>query len=393
MTSDAADQAAAESHRIELRSWLAEHFTDDVAASVRDRQSREGFDAQRKWNATLVDAGYGAISWPADLGGCDAGIHQQLAHNEEMARVNAPGPVNAIGVANIAPAIMALGTDEQKERFLLPMLRGDEVWSQGMSEPGAGSDLASLNCRAIRDGDDFVVNGQKTWNSMGDKADWCQLYVRTDPEVPKHQGITCLLVDMRTPGIEARPIVSMAGERGFSELFFTDVRVPASALLGEVNAGWSVATNTLSNERAGVANLYLHIRRTFDRILEAAQQPDTAGRRPVDSPVVRDLLASRFADVRNLEFLAKRMLGAMMNGKAPGAEGSVIKLAWSLTSRDLADAAVGVLGIRALDGEWGENLLSSVSLTIAGGTTEVNKNIIGERVLGLPKEPRPTPEA
>ena len=384
------ERVDAEEYRQELRTWLAEHFTAEVAESVRDRYSDAGFDAQRKWNATLVDAGYGAISWPREFGGRDAGIHQQLAHNEEMARVNAPGPVNTIGVANIAPAIMAVGTQEQKERFLLPMLRGDEIWSQGMSEPEAGSDLASLKCRAVRDGDDFIVNGQKTWNSMGDKADWCQLYVRTDPDAPKHKGITCLLVDMRTPGIEARPILSMAGDRGFSELFFTDVRVPASALLGELNQGWAVATRTLSNERAGVASMYLNTRRTFDRLLQAAGEPGPDGRRPIDSPVARAELMRCFAEVRNLEFLAKRMLGAMMSGKMPGAEGSVIKLAWSLTSRMLADTAVDVLGLDALHGDWGDSLLGSVSLTIAGGTTEVNKNIIGERVLGLPKEPTPT---
>jgi alkylation response protein AidB-like acyl-CoA dehydrogenase len=382
-------RAAADEYRRELRAWLDANFTTEIAAALRDRRTDDAFDAWRKWNATLVDAGYGAISWPVEYGGRAAGIHEQLAHNEEMARAGAPGPVNTIGVANIAPAIMALGTAEQKERFLLPMLRGDEIWSQGMSEPEAGSDLASLRCRAVRDGDDFVVNGQKTWNSNGDRADWCQLYVRTDPDAPKHKGITCLLVDMRTPGIEARPILTMAGDRGFSELFFTDVRVPASALLGEVDQGWAVATNTLSNERAGVASLYLHIRQTFDRLLEAAQETGADGRRPIDSPVARDLLMARFQDVRNLEFLAKRMIGAALSGKAPGAEGSVIKLAWSLTSRALAETAVDVLGVDALDGPWADGLLSSVSLTIAGGTTEVNKNIIGERVLGLPKEPKP----
>jgi len=383
-----ADQA--EAYRHELRRWLEASFTADVAARVRDGQDPATFEARREWNAQLFDAGYAAISWPAAHGGRDAGLLQQLVHHEEMARAGAPGPVNAIGVANIAPAIMALGTPEQQERFLRPMLRGDEIWSQGMSEPEAGSDLASLRCRAVRDGDHFVVNGQKTWNSMGDRADWCQLYVRTDPEAPKHQGITCLLVDMRTPGIEARPIRTMAGDSDFAELFFTDVRIPASAVLGEVDRGWGVATNTLSNERAGVANLYLNTRRTLDDVLAAAGERGPDGRRPLDSPVVRDALMARYCEVRNLEFLAKRLIGTMLGGRMPGAEGSVIKLAWSLTSRALADTAVDVLGCEALDGRWARGLASSVSLTIAGGTTEVNKNIIGERVLGLPKEPRPT---
>ena len=377
-----------EAFRRELREWLDANFTPEVREALHGADE-ERFDAHRKWNAALVDAGYGAIAWPSRFGGRDAGLEEQLVYNEETARVGAPGPVNAIGVANIAPAIMALGTDEQKERFLQPMLRGDEIWSQGMSEPGAGSDLASLSCRAVLDGDHFVVNGQKTWNSNGDRADWCQLYVRTNLDVPKHKGITCLLVDMRTPGIEARPILTMAGDSGFSELFFTDVRVPASALLGDVDGGWAVATNTLSNERAGVASMYLSTRATFDRLLEAARATGPDGRRPVDAPVARDELMRRFTDVRLLEFLAKRALGAALAGKAPGAEGSIMKLAWSQTSQRVAATAVDVLGIGALDGPWGDALLSSVSLTIAGGTTEVNRNIIGERVLGLPREPKP----
>ncbi len=375
------EERAAESFRLELRAWLADHFTADLASALADHYSDEAFDAHRCWTATLVDAGYGAIAWPVELGGRAAGLREQLAYNEEMARVGAPGPVNAIGVANIAPAIMAYGSEGQKHRFLRPMLRGDEIWSQGMSEPEAGSDLASLRCRAEVDGDHFVVNGQKTWNSNGHRADWCQLYVRTNPDVPKHKGITCLLVDMRTPGIVARPIRTMAGDTSFSEVFLTDVRVPRSALLGEVDDGWSVATRTLSNERAGVASLYLSLRRKLDRLLA------TAG--AVDAPVARDALAARYIDARLLELLAKRSIGAALAGKPPGAEGSVIKLAWSQSEQRLANTAVDVLGMAALDGPWGSGLLGSRSLSIAGGTTEVNKNIVGERVLGLPREPAP----
>jgi alkylation response protein AidB-like acyl-CoA dehydrogenase len=379
------DAAAAEELRRELRAWLETHWSPDRRAALGgDRHGTDdgAFAAHRQWNAELVDGGWGAIAWPERFGGRDAGILEQLAYNEEMARVGAAGPVNAIGVANIAPALMAVGTPEQQERFLRPMLRGDEIWSQGMSEPEAGSDLASLRCRAERDGDVFVVNGQKTWNSNGDRADWCQLYVRTNTEVAKHKGITCLLVDMRTPGVEARPITTMAGDAGFAEVFFTDARIPATALLGEVDGGWAVATRTLSNERAGVANLYLNIRRRFDRLLEAAQRDGATA-----SPLVRQALARRYTDARLLELLAKRSLGAALAGKPPGAEGSVIKLAWSSSEQALALTAVDVLGMRGLEGGWADGLLGSRSLSIAGGTTEVNKNIIGERVLGLPKEP------
>ena len=350
----------------------------DIGAWLRAQDipsPHDSFEDLRAWNATLFDAGWAAPAWPAEFGGRDATLEEQLAYNEAMAEAGAPGPVNAIGVANIAPAIMTYGTDEQKERFLRPMLRGDDIWSQGMSEPEAGSDLASLRCAAVADGDDFVVNGQKTWNSNGHFADWCQLYVRTDPSAPKHKGITCLLVDMRTPGIEARPIKTMAGDASFAELFISDARIPSTAMLGALNEGWSVATRTLSNERAGVANLYLSQRRTFNQLV---------GRAEGISAVARDELARRYIDVRLLEFLAKRMIGAALAGRAPGAEGSVVKLAWSQTGQALANTAVNLMGA---DGEWGTAMLSSRQLTIAGGTTEVNKNIVAERVLGLPRDP------
>lgn len=384
-----AELTDAEALRKELRAWLDEHFTDDVRAAVADRGTDEAFEAQRLWNAELFDAGWAAIAWPPEFGGRSAGLPEQLAYSEEMARVGAPGSVNPIGVANIAPAIMTYGTPEQQQRFIRPMLRGDEIWSQGMSEPEAGSDLASLRCRAVLDGDHFVVTGQKTWNSNGDRADWCQLYVRTNVDVPKHQGITCLLVDMKTPGIEVRPIKTMAGDAGFAEVFFDEARIPLTALLGEIDDGWSVATRTLGNERAGVATMYLHIRRKLDRLLEAAAEPGVDGRRPVDAPTARDRLAQRYIDARILELLAKRTLGAALAGKMPGPEGSVIKLAWAASDQSLTNTAVDILGMPGLEGSWAWDLLASRSLTIAGGTTEVNKNIIGERVLGLPREPKP----
>jgi alkylation response protein AidB-like acyl-CoA dehydrogenase len=386
-TSSATPAVDGDAFRLELRAWLAAHLTDEVVEAGRGGGGDDAWAVLRRWNAELVDAGYGAVAWPRAFGGRDAGLPDQLAYNEEMARAGAPGPVNAIGVANIAPAIMSHGTPEQRERFLRPMLRGDEIWSQGMSEPEAGSDLASLRCRGERDGDDLVVNGQKTWNSNGHRADWCQLYVRTNPDVPKHEGISCLLVDLRTPGIEARPIATMAGDTSFSELYFTDVRVPLSALLGDLDDGWNVATRTLSNERAGVASLYLSQRAKLDRLLTAAAQPGPDGARPLDRPAARDALVRRYIEVRTLELLAKRSLGAALNGRPPGAEGSVIKLAWSQSDQAMANTAVDVLGMSALGGSWATNLLGSRSLSIAGGTTEVNKNIIGERVLGLPREP------
>jgi alkylation response protein AidB-like acyl-CoA dehydrogenase len=384
----------AERLRLELRAWLADHVTAEVRQAATHRGGDEDFAVWRAWNATLFDAGWAAPSWPGAWGGRDAGLAEQLACHEEMAAAGAAGPVNQIGVANIAPAIMTYGRPDQQQRFLRPMLRGDDIWSQGMSEPEAGSDLASLRCRAERDGDAFVVSGQKTWNSNGDRADWCQLYVRTDPDAPKHKGITCLLVDMTLPGIKVRPIRTMAGDAGFAEVFFDEVRVPIDAVLGQVDDGWSVATRTLGNERAGVAVMYLHLRAKLDRLLAAAAIPGADGRRPADDAVARDALAARAIEVQVLELLAKRTLGAAQAGRPPGPEGSVIKLAWSAADQALTATAVDVLGLPALtDGSrWAWELCSSRSLSIAGGTTEVNRNIIGERVLGLPREPSPKPD-
>ena len=378
----------AESTRTELRAWLAEHLTDDLRTRIEDPDRDRSVTALREWNAALFDAGWAAPSWPATYGGRDAGLEEQLACHEEMAAAAAPGPVNAIGVANIAPAIMTYGTEEQKERFLRPMLRGDDIWSQGMSEPEAGSDLSSLRCRAELDGDDFVVTGQKTWNSNGDLADWCQLYVRSDPSAPQRKGITCLLVDMRSPGIEVRPIRTMADDHGFAEVFLDEVRVPRHAMLGELHDGWSVATRTLNNERAGVAVLYLRLRQKFDRLAELATTRDEFGHRPADHPVHRDLLARCHIEVRLVELLAKRTMAAMMAGRMPGPEGSVIKIAWSSTEQLLSSAA-SVFGMDSLSDPWAREVLASRSFSIAGGTTEVNRNIVGERVLGLPREPGP----
>ena len=242
-----------EAFRAELRAWLQDNLTPEVVEAGGHQIEGESLEVLRAWNRTLADGGWAAPSWPVEHGGRGAGVPEQLAYLEETNRVRAPGPVNVIGVSNIAPAIMQFGTPEQQERFLQPMLRGDEIWSQGMSEPDAGSDLASLRTAAVEDGDDFVINGQKTWNSLGHFADWCQLYVRTDPTAKKHAGITCFLVDLRTPGIEARPLTTITGGQSFAELFFTDARVPRSAMLGPLHAGWSVAMTTLSFERAGVA--------------------------------------------------------------------------------------------------------------------------------------------
>jgi alkylation response protein AidB-like acyl-CoA dehydrogenase len=365
--------------RAELRAWLSDHLTPEVV-EAGDRQIEGGsLEVLRAWNRTLADGGWAAPSWPVEHGGRGAGVDEQLAYLEETNRVRAPGPVNVIGVSNIAPAIMRFGTPDQQERFLQPMLRGDEIWSQGMSEPDAGSDLASLRTAAVEDGDHFVINGQKTWNSLGHLADWCQLYVRTDPAAKKHAGITCFLVDMRTPGIEARPITTITGGQTFAELFFSDARIPRSAMLGPLHQGWSVAMTTLSHERAGVARLHLSLANRLDDLLA-----DPRAREGLRDPVLRDRLARVFASIRCMRYLTERSLS---DPAAAGAGGSLAKLSWAYCDQELADVAVDLIGLEALQARdyWGINLLGVRQASIAGGTTEINKNIVGEHVLGLPR--------
>ena len=377
------EDGPAAAFRSELRSWLEREVTEEVTRLGQGIPEDGDLSAYREWNGRLADARWAAPAWPAEHGGRDAGIDEQLAYLEEMNAHSAPGPINTIGVANIAPAIMTYGTPEQKERYLRPLLRGDEIWSQGMSEPDAGSDLASLRTRAEADGDQFVINGQKTWNSMGSIADWCQLYVRTDPDVPKHKGISCFLVDLRSPGIEIRPVRTITGERTFSELYFTDVRVPASAALGPIDSGWTVAMTTLSFERAGVAKLHLGLSRKLDRLLD---DPRAAG--ALGDPRLRDRVASVYSDIACMRWMTNRSLARMRSGQPTGADGSMTKLAWGRAEQKLSALAIDVLGMGATVDWWATNLAASRQTTIAGGTTEINLNIVAEMGLGLPREPR-----
>jgi alkylation response protein AidB-like acyl-CoA dehydrogenase len=371
--------------RGELRAWLEANLDDRFRASGSVIGGAGDLDALREWNRKLFDAGYAVIAWPEELGGRGAGLQEQVAYAEEMHHAEAPPTVNPIGIANIAPAIMAWGSAEQQERFLRPMARGDDIWCQGFSEPDAGSDLASLRTTAVRAGDDYVVTGQKVWTSLGTVAEWCELLVRTDPEAPKHAGITCLLVDMSLPGIEARPLRTISGEEEFAELFFDEVRVPVEARLGPENEGWLVAMSTLAAERAGVATLHLNTRRRIDRLVDEARRIRGPGGGSVaDEPAVRRRLARLWLEGEHLRLLSERAVSAMVR-KRPGAEGSLVKLVWSDVSQHLAEVAGYVLGPDAGSGEWARERVHSRSLSIAGGTTQVNKNIVARRVLGLPR--------
>ena len=374
--------AEAEEFRAELRAWIETNLDPALrgGGGAQLELTPERLTLLREWNHRLADAGYAAMAWPREFGGREASVIEQLVYLEEMSRAGAPGPLNAIGLPNIAPAIMSWGTAEQKARFLRPMLRGDEIWCQGFSEPQAGSDLAGLRTRAIADGDAFVVTGQKTWNTLGPWADWCELLVRTDPDASRHDGISALLVDMHLPGVQVRPLRTIAGTHEFSELFFDGVRVPRGALLGPPGAGWKVAMTTLAHERAGVASLHLGVRKKIARLIDEARR---SGRST--DPLVRQELARCWALGEQMKALADRAISRAIHGRPPGPEGSLVKLVWSELENRIADAAGEVLGSDANAGRWGHERVFVRSTSIAGGTTQVNKNILAQRVLGLPR--------
>jgi alkylation response protein AidB-like acyl-CoA dehydrogenase len=377
---------AVEAFRAELRAWLEANVPPGLRGlAFADGLSRARIEELRAWNRRLADAGWAAISWPVEYGGRGAGVLEQVVFAEETARAEAPPPLNPIGLANIAPAIMAHGSAEQKRELLPRMLRGDHIWCQGFSEPDAGSDLASLRTSARLSGDHFLVNGQKVWTTLGEHADWCELLVRSDPAAPRHAGISALLVPMKLPGIEVRPLRTNTGGSEFSQIFFTDVRVPASALLGPLHGGWSVAMTTLTHERAGVASLHLGVRRKIARLLAAAREHRVDGHPASDDPRLRRRLARCYLLGEQLRFLADRAVSAAAKGRDPGAESSLAKLTWSDVEHEIARTAGAVLGPEANAGRWGHERLYAPSTSIAGGTTQVNKNIIAQRVLGLPK--------
>jgi alkylation response protein AidB-like acyl-CoA dehydrogenase len=378
----------AEEFRVELRTWLERHITDEdraAGAGGLDGNS-ENLDAQLRWCRKLADARYAAIGWPSQYGGRDAGVMEQAVYVEEMHRAGAPGHVNALGIPNVGPSIIQWGTEEQKSYFLPRILSGEDIWCQGMSEPNAGSDLASLRMSAVLDGDTYVVNGQKIWNSLGNIATWCYLLVRTDSLAPKHRGISCLLVNMATPGIDVRRIVTITGQPGFNELFFTDVRVPAASLLGPLHRGWDVAMTTLSFERAGIVRQRIGLSTQVESLIDLAHRTPYDGATAADSPVIRTQLAKVYAKAEAFKLLGDRMLSAMASGRTPGPEGSLAITIMTETSKEIADLRTEIAGPDGIIGEIGLAHAGARASGIAGGTTQVNKNVVAQRVLGLPRD-------
>jgi alkylation response protein AidB-like acyl-CoA dehydrogenase len=375
----------AEQFRAELRSWLAANLTEDIVAATRHPGADDqAFELLRKWNARLADDGWAAVAWPTAYGGRGASVLEQLVYAEETTRARVPNPLNIIGINNIAPAIMQYGSERQKLDLLPRMLRADDIWCQGMSEPESGSDLASLRTRAIQDGDEYVVNGQKIWTSLGHRADWCQLYVRTDPDAPKHQGISCFLVDMKSPGISVRPLVALNGDMDFAEVFFTDVRIPADAMLGPLNEGWKVATSTLSYERAAAARMYLELQVDLEQLVGDLATARVGDRPALQDPITLHRIGELDTRIKFLEVLCLRSISAMLHGGDALSTASLAKSVWGESGQKLAALAYDVLG-PAASARWADYRLTARALTIAGGTTQINKNITAQRVLGLPR--------
>ncbi|MEU7552428.1 acyl-CoA dehydrogenase [Streptomyces sp. NPDC044571] len=370
--------------RARLRAWLAE-----VLPGLPPRPSPDDWPGRRAydlgWQRRLYDAGYAGLHWPVDAGGHGATPTQHLIFLEETERAGAPYVgANFVGLLHAGPTIAAEGTAEQRARWLPPVLRGDEVWCQGFSEPGAGSDLASLRTLAIRDGDDYVVTGSKVWTSHAEVADWCELLVRTDPAASRHRGISWVAMPMDAPGITVRPLRTLAGSTEFAEMFLDEVRVPVGHRVGAENDGWRVTMVTLSFERGtAFVGEVVACRRTLGELARAAK---ANGR--WDDPVLRRRLGRLYAEFGALWRLTQwNVSGAQRSGGVPGIGGSVFKLAYSHARQELYDTAAEVLGPDALvlDGPWMPDRLSSLSYTIAAGTSQIQRNIVAERILGLPK--------
>ncbi|MCE2484842.1 MAG: acyl-CoA dehydrogenase [Desulfurellaceae bacterium] len=383
--------------RLRVRSWLAEHLPSELkvedAMDERVAPNREIFDKRMAWHKQLYQAGWIGLAWPKEYGGQGAELMEQIIYNEEYAHARAPILPGYVGLGLAGPTIAQWGSEEQKQHFLPRILRGELVWCQGYSEPGSGSDLASLQTRAVEDGDEFVVNGQKVWTSGAQYADWMVLLARTDPEAPKHKGISYFLLDMKTPGVSVRPLVLLNGHSHFNEVFFEDVRIPKANLLGPKNEGWKVAITTLMFERsaAGGGGGGSQIR----RLAELAKQVEIDGRPAWQHSWVRQRLAAFEIEKEALKYTRLRSLTRQLRGQPPGPEGSILKLAGSELGVRIAAFASELLGPYALlEAEtqavpdaprWLNRVLSARQYTIAGGTSEIQHNIIGERVLGLPK--------
>jgi len=367
-----------EGFRDEVRSWLEENHPGPEPDGEEPK-----FLFRRAWQRKMHEAGWAGISWPKEFGGRGATLIEQAIFSEEMARSKAPSPANVLGLVMGGPVVIAHGTEDQKERFLEPILSAEEIWCQGFSEPESGSDLASLKTKAVRDNGSWRVSGQKVWTTYAHEAKWCMLLARTDGDAPKHKGLTYFICDMEQDGVEVRPLRQITGEAEFNEIFFDGAHVDDENLIGGEGNGWMVAITTLMHERAGLgAASAISVRRDLDELIEEINERGRG-----DDPVIRQRIAELKIGVEALRLGSLRALTQQMKVGIPGPEGSIAKWEWAMLNQKLTELDADVLGPEALrpEAEWSYRLLRSRANSIEGGTTDVMKNIVAERVLGLPR--------
>jgi len=390
-----------EAFRRTVRAWIKAN----VPKKDRDASGIEYGDPQRVaalkgWQRTLYDAGYVAMGWPKEYGGQAADVVQQNIVNEELLLARAPGLIGMMGIQMVGPTLIQFGTEEQRRRHLRKILTAEEIWCQGYSEPGAGSDLAALKTRADLVGDEFVVNGQKVWTSNAQFADWMFCLVRTDAAAPKHRGISYLLIDMKSPGITVRPLIQMTGDPGFNEVFFDNVRVPRQHLVGELNQGWLVANATLAHER-NMLGATTRTQQMLNGLLRLARTRQRHGRPAAEDPVLRQRLADLMISVEAMKYHSFRALTDTLKRRPPGIAASVNKLVSTELNHAIAGLAMEIMGSyghlarkspHVLDrGIWPVEFMFTLGLIIGGGTSQIQKNIISERGLGMPREPKGKP--
>jgi alkylation response protein AidB-like acyl-CoA dehydrogenase len=384
-----------EEFRLKVRRFLEQELPKAGMRPEREgREDKAWLEKAKAWQRKMHSAGYVALAWPKQYGGQEMDPVRQSIVNEEMVRANAPYMVGGSGLGMLGPTLISWGTEEQKKEHLPKILTAEEIWCQGYSEPGSGSDLASLRTRAEIHGDEFIVNGQKVWTSGAQYADWMFCLVRTDPEAPKHRGISYILIDMKTPGITVRPLVQMTGDRGFNEVFFDNVHVPRKNLVGKLNEGWLVANATLFHERNMLGSATGSQQR-FNRLLALAKRVRRNGCALSEDPIFRQRLADLEIRVEGMRFHSYRQLTDQMRGKNPGVEAMINKLVGTELNHDLATAAMEAMGDYAMlarddsdvldHGYWPYEWMFSLGLVIGGGTSHIQKNIIAERGLKMPK--------
>jgi len=389
LTETASERALAD----EVRAFLS---GQGVRAEELPHELDDRMALLQRWQAACYDAGYVGRTWPAEFGGGGRPPVEQIVVDQALAAAGAPEFVNIVGLGVLGPSLLRFGNDEQRRRYIPPILSAEEIWCQGFSEPEAGSDLASLRTRAVQDGDNFVINGQKTWVSWGQYAKYCGLLARTDDTVPRHRGISMLIVDMSAPGVEVRPTTQITGHAEFSELFLDDVVVPRENLLGELGDGWKIAMYTLGHER-GTAALprQVKLRTWFDRAVSAARRREVDGRPLIDDPEAQAALARALIGIEVLRHHAYRTAGEFLQGGAVGPESSSVKLLMADAEQRLASTVLEVLGPTLQGGDpddipenefWYETYLYSRAASVYGGTRQIQRDIIADRILALPKE-------